>query len=138
LFKLDCVVYSLSVFYDLWQEHLLSTELNDLRTKFEKLDISSKGQKVFRYYFDSLDVFVVLFLYVFVVADTTHSSFPVAYSIQCPPQKVLIKEVKALRAQVETLTNERNVQANQFRQLREALGFGTTIGATSASASTST
>lgn len=36
---------------------------------------------------------------------------------------MLIKEVKTLRAQVEALTNERNVQASQFRVLREALGM---------------
>mmetsp|Transcript_76171 Transcript_76171/g.149438 ORF Transcript_76171/g.149438 Transcript_76171/m.149438 type:complete len:534 (+) Transcript_76171:61-1662(+) len=47
-------------------------------------------------------------------------------------KKVLIKEVKTLRAQVEALTNERNVQANQFRVLREALGVTTAAGASSA------
>jgi hypothetical protein len=39
-------------------------------------------------------------------------------------QKVLIKEVKQLRAQVEAATNERNVFANQARLVREALAIG--------------
>jgi hypothetical protein len=33
-----------------------------------------------------------------------------------------------LRAQVESLTNERNLQANQFRLLREALAIGSGAG----------
>mmetsp|Transcript_22796 Transcript_22796/g.38040 ORF Transcript_22796/g.38040 Transcript_22796/m.38040 type:complete len:546 (-) Transcript_22796:56-1693(-) len=37
-------------------------------------------------------------------------------------KKVLIREVKTLRAQVDKLTTERNVQENQFRMLKEALG----------------
>jgi hypothetical protein len=44
-----------------------------------------------------------------------------------------------LRAQVENLTNERNVQANQFRLLREALAIGSGAGpvATTAGAGSS-
>ena len=41
---------------------------------------------------------------------------------------MLIKEVKSLRAQVESLTTERNLQANQFRLLREALALGSSAG----------
>lgn len=36
----------------------------------------------------------------------------------------MIKEVKQLRAQVDSLTTERNLQTNQFRLLREALALG--------------
>jgi hypothetical protein len=32
-----------------------------------------------------------------------------------------VKEVKMLRAQVNILTNEKNIQANKFRVLKEAL-----------------
>uniref|UniRef100_A0A7S3LZC2 F-box domain-containing protein n=1 Tax=Spumella elongata TaxID=89044 RepID=A0A7S3LZC2_9STRA len=65
------------------REHTLTTELNDYKLKYEKLDVNFKTQK-----------------------------------------KVLIKEVKQLRSQVDTLTTERNLQTNQFRLLREALALG--------------
>lgn len=55
-------------------------------------------------------------------------SHPLLLSFVLPPsscaQKVLIKEVKQLRGQVDSLTTERNLQINQFRLLREALALG--------------
>ena len=37
---------------------------------------------------------------------------------------MLVKEVKTLRSQVDTMTTERSLHANQFRLLREALALG--------------
>lgn len=47
---------------------------------------------------------------------------------------MLIKEVKQLRGQVDSLTTERNLQTNQFRLLREALALGGGVGTGTTSA----
>ena len=62
------------------------------------------------------------------LASSLLLTFPVSFSYvwhcSCVSQKVLVKEVKTLRSQVDTMTTERSLHANQFRLLREALSLG--------------